>query len=77
MNKIKVFAYKCSARGRAEASAVFSRRKVEKKEAVVDQTYNIMADLREVILRREEQIMDKARLLSEFASGRSLVEVQV
>jgi len=66
--RVKVFAFKMSAVGRAQSQAAFAKRKLEEKEAVTDCMTNIMEDIRELVLHREYQLMQKAETLSRLAA---------
>ncbi len=66
-NRVLVFAFKMSSKGRAQSAAQFAKRKVEEKEAIQDSMQNIMEDIREVVLNRESQLVKKARIVSELA----------
>ena len=59
-NKVTVFAYKVSPEGRARAAKELSRRKLEAKEAALDGTVSIMADLRDIIIARELKLRTRA-----------------
>ena len=62
-----VFAYKVSPEGRARAAKELSRRKLEAKEAALDGTVSIMADLRDIIIARELKLRTRALTLSALA----------
>ena len=62
-----VFAYKVSPEGRARAAKELSRRKLEAKEAALDGTVSIMADLRDIIIARELKLRTRTPTLSALA----------
>jgi len=66
--RVKVFAFKMSAVGRAQSAAAFAKRKLEEKEAVTDSMTSIMEDIRGVVLDREAQLMRNAETLSGLAA---------
>jgi hypothetical protein len=66
--KVQSFAFKVSAKGRAMMSSQFARRRNEEKEAIADKTGDVMEDIFEVVREREQTLIIRARLLTEFAT---------